>query len=695
MDNLIFCDTETFCETNLFKAGTYKYAEDAEILLFTYAQGDNPVEVWDVTKNPAPPQDLQDFLLNEKYTLVFHNSNFDRNIIEKFMKIKIDTKRIIDTMVLAFSHGLPGALAKLGDAFNLPQEEVKNKEGAKLMRFFSKPLGKNRKLSRATSKTHPKEWQNFIEYAKQDVEAMRILYKKLPKINNSEIEQELWQLDQKINDRGFKIDLDLVEKAVTVIEEIQTDLARETSLLTGGAVKSATQRDKTLEFLLKKYGVSLPDLTRPTIERRLADESLPSEVKKILQIRMETSARSVSKFSKILIAVNSDDRLRGTLQFCGATRTGRWAGRIFQPQNLPRGILKDNEIEQVISSLKQDEFKAITDKPIRDISSIIRGCIVPSSGNIFLISDLSSIESRVASWVANEKWKIQAFKDFDAGKGEDTYKLAYAQSFNIDVNKVTKKQRAIGKVQELALGYGGGVGALSKMAEGYGIDLSEMTKSLQGSFNFRVIGSSKFYYGLCLQKEKTFGMKEEVFIACNNLKIMWRLAHLKIVEFWQKLENAAIEVILDKSSEVTINNLKIIKTGSWLYIKLPSGRFLCYPDPEVSEDGKISYLSMSIINKKWERIYTYGGKLFENVCQAIARDIMAYNMLKIDKYKGYEIVLTVHDEVIVEFLGGAFAGEKLLEKYIFNLQNMLAAPFKWTEGLPLAAGGFAAKRYKK
>ena len=350
LDKCIFLDTETFCETPI-NNGTHRYAEGAEIIMWQWAVGDGPVEIRDGDEDIS---DLIALIEDESYEIVIHNSAFDRTVIRHATGIDIPVERVFDTMVCGMAHSLPGALGTLCSILGVPVDKAKDKEGKTWINLFCKPQPKGRKIRRATRDTHPVEWQKFRDYGGLDIEAMREIYKKLPRWNYRGAELELWHLDQKINERGVLMDLDLAHGAIRASDRAQKELARQAVEMTDGQVTAATQRDKMLEHILEAYGIQLADLKGSTVERALEDEDLPPELKELLRVRLDASKTSVSKYKRVLNGVSADGRLRGLLAFCGALRTGRWAGRLWQPQNLSRPTIKDAEIERWIEAMKND-----------------------------------------------------------------------------------------------------------------------------------------------------------------------------------------------------------------------------------------------------------------------------------------------------------------------------------------------------
>lgn len=707
---ILFGDLETYSETPL-KNGVYRYAETAEILLFSYAIDDGPVSVWDLTVDKSWPSDLWTAVTSPETLLVFHKVGFDRTVLRYALPdplIDWSVERFHCTHDRALAHALPGSLEKLCDILKVDQDKKKLKTGRQLIQLFCKPRPKNQKLRRATRETHPAEWAQFIEYSRYDIEALREIYRKLPRWNYQGAELDLWHLDQKINDRGVYVDLDLARGAIGTVEQEKQRLAGETHAATDGAVHATTQRDALLAHLLDRYGVVLPDMKADTLERRLEDPDLPEPVKDLLRNRLQASSTTAAKYVRVLNGTNSDGYLRGLLQFCGAGRTRRWAGRLLQPQNLyrPPKHLK-SQIDLGIDAIKADAADLLFPNVMELAASAVRGVIIAPPGKKLVVPDLSNIEGRTAAWLAGEQWKLQAFREYDTGVGEDLYKVAYGKSFHVDPATVgdSSDERQIGKVQELMLQYQGGVGAFVTGAETYGIDLEAMADKAIGTLPPDVFAEAEGFLAWLYEQVGTMdgkkrlppteeqklaarlGLSERVFLVCDSLKRLWRSAHPHIVAIWGNLEHAAREAIRSPGSVFAVRDLQVRRDGNWLRIRLPSGGWLCYPAPRVDDAGKVSYLGMNQYTRRWQRIPTYGGKLFENVTQAASRDVMAGNMPAIEA-AGYEIVLTVHDEVV------AYAPDRP-EYSAEHMSALLATVPAWAPNLPLAAKGYEAYRYKK
>jgi DNA polymerase len=687
----LYLDLETFSESSI-KCGTHVYAANAEIMLFAWALDDGPVTVYDNTTHGGPIlmrvyNTMMEHILDPTITVVIHNSHFDRTVMRHYTGVVIPTSRIHDTMIQAMAHGLPGSLGMLCEVLGLPADKAKDKDGKKLINLFCKPLGKNRKLRRATRETHPVEWERFKDYAASDIEAMREVMKRLPTVNLIAPEKALWELDQRINDHGVAIDMALVDAAIKAVDLAQIDLAAQTSELTGGEVASTTKTAALRLQIFEMFGIDMPDLRMATVEKTIEDPSTPPAMVELLNVRLQASSTSTSKYKVLKRGTSTDGRLRGTLQFDGASRTGRWAGRLFQPQNLPRPSLKQPKIDAGIEALKAGCAHLTTDNVMELISSAIRSCIVAPYGKKLVVADLSNIEGRVQAWLANEEWKLKAFRDFDAGIGPDLYKLAYSKSFGIPPDQVNGDQRQVGKVQELALGYEGGVGAFATFATTYSIDLEELAqKVLADAPEDLIAKADNFLEWTNKSKHSKHGLSDDAFVACDVLKRMWRDVHPNTHGYWGRFKEAVIMALNTRGTLYTTLGLKIKASKNWLIIEMPSGRSLCYPSPKLV-DGGITYMGIDQFTRKWVRQNTHGGKLFENLCQAVARDIMAANMPHIEA-AGYTITLTVHDEIIAEAPDSPeFNAE--------HLASLLAANPSWAPDIPLAAAGFETYRYRK
>lgn len=706
-DTLWF-DTETFSATPI-KYGPHAYFADpeAEIMVSTWAWDDEPVRTEDLTRvsrsgevTTVPPSDDLWDALHSAREIVIQNSAFDRAGVRAIWGLELDVKRVHDTMVQAMTHSLPGSLATLCSIFELEDEEAKDADGKTLIRLFCSPRPKNMNLRRATKRTHPEEWAKFLHYAGTDITSMRALRKKMPTWNyrdtNQHRERSLWELDQKSNDRGFKVDVQLAENAVATIKAEQKLLAAEVCKLTDGEVDKATRRDAMLKHIAEAFDVHLPDMKKDTLERRIADPETPDALKQLLRVRLAATTSSTAKYQAVLRS-HVNGQLFGTTAFCGALRTARWAGRIFQPQNLPRPDMKPEEIVAAIQALHANCLDLVSSEVMRALSNILRGMIIARKGRKLVCSDLEQIESRGSAWLAGEQWKLDAMEDYDAGEGFDNYVWAYAKAFGVSPEAVVEDKkrngfwRQVGKVMELAQGYEGGVAAWLAFAMVYRLDLEALAADAYPKLPRGAREQAEIIWDWRRKKNlSTFGLERKTFVVIESFKTLWRKAHPAFVTYWKELDTAAKEAVRHPKVEIACRQLAFEKRGAWLRMILPSGRMLCYPSPKLeTRKGKevLTYAGVNQYTRKWSRQQTYGGKLFENATQAVARDVMAHNMPEIED-AGYRILLTVHDEVITE-------PDDKEHLNASALSAILAKNPPWMQGCPLAASGFEADRYRK
>lgn len=686
---ILWLDLETYSNIPIAN-GVHKYSEDASIILFAYAIDNEPAKVWDVTTGEPIPEELDKALHDDNVIIYAHNSHFDRTITKKFYPCVSDPKRWRDTMILAYSYSLPGSLHDLCGLLQLPTDKAKDEDGRRLVLLFTKPRPATSTIRRATRETHPEDWARFVNYARLDVEAMREVYNRLPKWNDTPEMWAEWHLDQEINDRGMNIDTELVKTAVEAVKDAKADADENIKALTNGDVQTVGQCDALLKHIANVHKISLPDTQKATLERRLNDPDVPQAVKDLIDLRLNAGMASVKKFEALDRSTNQDGRLRGCLQFYGAGRTGRWSGKIFQPQNITRGSLKPAEVEEAIQALKNGSAPFVYDNINKVISSCIRGAICAPKGKKLVVADLSNIEGRVLAWLAGENWKLQAFRDFDAGHGTDLYKATYGRTFGVDPKDVTKQQRQIGKVLELAMGYSGGVGAFLNFANVMRVDLKELAQHTFKSIDSELLAQSQDAYTWFKAKGMTEGIDQDVFIACEAIKRAWRSAHPATVKLWADLDSAFLSVLRGERDCVKVAHSTVFRKAGYLCIRLPSGRSMCYPVarlPQSNEKASFCYWGQFQASKNWGFVRTYCGKICENLTQAVARDVLASTMQNIED-AGYKIVLSVHDELITETPDTDDYNNLDLSKF------MATAPV-WAEGLPLAAAGFDSYRYKK
>lgn len=993
----LFADLETFSPLNLPQVGSFRYAEDCEILLWGYAVDNEPARVWDCT-NPqtkempeALAKALKEVQAGER-KIVWHNGMMFDTVVLAAHGYHIPLEMIVDTMVIAYQHGLPGALGDLCDVLSMPTDKAKDKDGKRLVQLFCKPQPECYKVRRHDRYTKPEDWIKFVNYCRLDVEAERELFKALPKWNCTEWEHRLQVLDAEINRRGVKVDIELAKAAVELSERRKGILAEETQRQTNGEVGAATQRDALIDYMAREYGWKIDTMTKAELEKRVDDPSVPEPVRELLKLRLMSTKTSIQKFKALLRRVNKDGRMRGGLQFRGAARTGRWcltgdhevltpngwvrldewqggeiacwnvdetvdfmeakalafpyegemcaieskrvsqistpdhrmacawgtkrewrvktaeecalgkvripyygrrklpwfcveeiplrvavmtqadghfssrgrvtfhfkkerkvarcqmllsaagirfsrntyetgtvftvypsdipewlrafeekvfspalfdadpdvffdelsfwdgsvstknsfqystavranadfvqafahmsgraaillerpgrkegwstiytlniwengsnrsvvmpeahskqafkgtvycaetktgffmvrrngrvwvtgnSGRGMQLQNLARPTMPQREIDFAAAVLKDGTFECFYEDPSSVLPNLLRGEIIAPAGKKLIVADYSNVEGRVLAWLAGEEWKLQAFRDFDAGHGHDLYKLAYARAFGVKPEDVTKPQRQIGKVLELALGYGGGAPAFARFAKAYGIDLSDMAEYVKSTAQRAVWLEAVDGYPYFVEKNRTGGLEREAFIACDVLKRLWRKTNPKIVQFWANVGQAVQKAIVSRES-VRVGYVAFTRTESFLVIRLPSGRLLCYPSPKTNPGvGKDSFTYMGVnqFSRKWEKIESYGAKNVENITQAVACDLLSEGLLRMDA-AGYKTVLTIHDEAITE---APDTDEFTFQK----MEHLMSTLPDWAPGLPLVAAGYEAYRYRK
>lgn len=716
---ILYGDLETYCEIAL-RRGSHRYAEDCEIMVWSYALDDGPVVVHDFTEDPDPPADLREALADDDVTVVFQQSMFDRSVLRaKAPDLCPPLYRWRDTMAMALAHGLPGGLEKLGVILGIDMDLRKMAEGKALIQLFCKPRPKNSKIRRATRDTHPRQWQEFLEYAEHDITSMRAIYKKLPKWNLRGFELDLWHLDQVINDRGIPVDIEMVDAAQRIIDSEKARLSKHTQDLTEGVVKSTTQRDTLLEYILLEHGVDLPDLKSNTLTRRLEDDQLPWQVRALINNRLEASAASLAKFKAIKAAACRDERVRGTLLFNGAQRTGRWAGRIIQPQNFKRTpkYLSKHATQPTRDAIIDGTMHLAYEKPMEVLSSSVPWVIKAKPGKKIVASDLSNIEGRVLAWLAGEQWKLDAFRHYDMDPDDlsrDLYIIGYAKSFNIPIAEVIEdylangNMRQIGKVRELALGFGGSVGAFISMAAVYHIDLNTLTPLLNTIPKIHYDNAARAWRE-AEKEDFTLGLERKVYMICHALTMMWREDNPATVQFWKDMRAAAMNAVREPDVVFNVGKVSFERKRNWLRMRLPSGHYLCYANPKVDRAGRwrkafleaegsyedkrprtLMYKGVSPYSRSWTWLTSYGGKLAENATQATATGsggLLGWALPRVEA-AGYEVIFHTHDEVAAEVPDtDDFSADEL--------GSILTEGEEWSTGLPLAAGGYEAYFYRK
>lgn len=643
-------DIETHSSVDLTKAGPYPYteSEDFEILLLAYAFDDNPVKLIDFTLGDKLPQDLREALVDPQVLKTAFNANFERVCISKFLNLPMEPDQWSCTAVSALRLGLPPSLEGVSTVLGL--EEGKLKDGKELIKFFTVPCkkpGEDDEVKRNLPQDNISKWLKFREYCIRDVEVERNIRKILHRYPIIDREKKLWNLDQRINDRGIRVHKDFVDKALTCARTHEDEFLRQASILTGLKNPKSCQQMKM--WLFEKGDIKVQSLCKAQVEDLIERVEDP-QVKKALELRRKLSKTSIKKYEAMKRCLSGDGRIRGLLKFYGASRTGRWSGRMVQVQNLPQNNLKDKELARALV-LTEDYtsmetiYGSVTDM----LSQSIRTAFIPSRGCRFIIADFSAIEARVIAWLAGEKWRQQVFSTH--GK---IYEASAAQMFNVPVESITKEStlRQKGKIAELALGYQGSTGALKAM----------------GAVNMGI-------------------RAEELQDLVNN----WRRTNPAIVKLWYNIEKAALTAIRDKNTVAFHHGIEFYYKGAMLFIRLPSGRSLAYARPRIEMNTVfnkpfITYEGINQTTRQWDRQSTYGGKLTENIVQAIARDCLGEAMMNLEE-KGYAIVIHVHDEVVLDVPYGFGSIEEV--------SSIMTKDIPWAKGLKLDVEGFEGSYYCK
>ena len=653
-------DIETFSSVDI-KNGAYAYSEapDFEILLIAYKFSDeDKVKLIDLTDDPEELENLRfwDALTDPEVVKTAYNANFERTCLARYTGEAMPPEQWRCTMVLAVQLGLPRSLAAVGPALGLTEEEQKKKTGAALIQYFCKPCKPTRTNGQRTKNTRlhaPEKWELFKEYNIQDVVTEQIILKRLRDFRPDQSEQDLWTLDQEINDRGVLLDIPMAGSIVEFDTERSADLLAEAQQITGLSNPNSLAQ---LKPWLADNGLATDTLRKDDVAAMLADPSLHANVRRVLEIRQTLSKTSVKKYQTMLDIAGEDDRARGIMQFYGG-HTGRWAGRSLQPQNLARNTMPDDELEVAREFVKMGDFESlemIFGEPAPIFSQLVRTAFIPSPGNRFIVSDFSAIEARVIAWIAGEEWRLEVFRN-----DGDIYCESASHIYHVPVVKhgINGELRQRGKVAELALGYGGAVGAMKQMDTSGSVPEDEM----------------------------------------QGIVTQWRAESPKIVRMWRDCQDAAVSVIRGNQPKRVLRSLqgtefyvKLVDGTPVLFIRLPSGRPIAYWDPKVmdTEMGpRITYMTQNQTTRKWERCETYGGKLTENIVQSVARDCLAEKM-KLLESMGYPIVFHVHDELILDVPREDKEAAALVDR-------IMGEPIDWAPGLPLKGGTYECDFYRK
>ena len=645
MGRTLAIDIETYSDVDLISCGVYKYSSSPyfEILLIAYSVDDKETVCIDVANGEEPPKEFMEMLFDDTVTKTAFNANFERTCFSNYYQHSFRPEAWRCTAVQATMLALPLSLEGVGAVLGLDKQKMT--EGKKLIKYFCSPCKatkSNGGRTRNLPKDAPEKWRQFKTYCIRDVDVEKQIRQRLAKFPIPKREQEIYCLDQRINDRGIMVDRNLVNHAVAcdlLYKETATARAYE---LTGLENPNSVSQ---LKLWLKEKGLEVDSLAKDTVK----DLSMKAEgdVQEVLKLRLATSKTSVKKYEAIDRSVCAENRVHGLLQFYGANRTGRWAGRLVQIHNLPQNHLPDLELARaLVSEGRYEEVELFYESTPNVLSELIRTAFVAKPGCRFIISDYSAIEARVLAWLAGEEWRLQVFETH--GK---IYEASASAMFHVPIEEITKTSplRQKGKISELALGYGGAVGALTSM------------------------GALKM------------GLTEEEL---PGLVSTWRSANPHITAFWWVVDEAAVTAVRDKKPS-KVGRVSFEYKSGILFVTLPSGRKLSYVKPRMmlNKFGRegLTYEGIGE-SKKWMRLETYGPKLVENIVQAASRDILAEAMLRLEK-EGFDIVCHVHDEVVLEVPDGKSSVEEVNE--------IMAVNPVWTEGLPLKAAGFESPFYKK
>lgn len=649
-------DIETKSSEEIGKAGLYRYAQspDFEILLFAHSLDDAPVEVIDLTAGERIPAGILAVLTDAGTVKHAYNAAFEWYCLNRAgYETPLEQWRC--TMAHGLYCGYTAGLDATGKAIGLPQDAQKLATGKALIRYFCtpcKPTKSNGGRTWNLPRHAPEKWELFKEYCGQDVVAEKAILKRLELFPMPQEEELLWQMDVRMNAYGVRVDRELIAGALSIHEKSAEELTRKAAALTG--LENPNSPVQLLKWL-EKQGEALPDLRKETVAEALGGE-LSEGVRQVLEIRKQLGKTSIKKYEAMKTACCADERVRGLTQYYGANRTGRWAGRMVQMQNLPRNYLGTLDCaRRLVKAGNYEGVKALYGNVPDTLSQLIRTAFIPSEGHKFVVADFSAIEARVIAWLAGEQWVNEVF----ATHGK-IYEATASQMFGVPVDKIVKGNpeyslRQKGKVATLALGYQGGVNSLISM----------------GALNM--------------------GLTEDEL---PEIVDRWRQANPRIVDLWYQVGNAALAV-METAQPQAIRGLMFALEGDLLYgqsfltVRLPSGRKLFYPKPFLKENqfGRpaLHYYTVGQQTRKWEVASTYGGKMVENIVQAIARDCLAETLCRIDA-RGLQVVFHVHDEVIVD---------APMETTVEEICGLMAQPIPWAPGLILKGAGFENSYYMK
>lgn len=654
MQRTLSIDLETYSEIDIAKCGSFRYIDDEsfEILLLGYAFDDEPVTVVDLTADEEVPADFLAALYDPEVTKTAWNCAFERFGLWKHFGRYCPPEQWSDTMILSAVCGLPLGLGEAGKALRLEADEAKDREGKALIRYFCSPC-RPTKVNGGRTRNLPQhdtdKWALFIEYNRQDVVAERTIRKRLLRWEPDSLEHRFWCLDARINERGMRVDRELVHNAIAMDARYKAELTKQAVAISGLENPNSVAQIK--QWLLEQEGIEVPSLNKKVVAE-VVSQLNGERAKQFMALRARLAKSSTKKYEAMERSACADAHIKGCFQFYGANRTGRFAGRRVQLQNLPQNHMEDLAVAR--SLVRDNDYETVRllyDSVSDTLSELIRTALIPEPGHRFIVADFSAIEARVIAWIAGEQWRLDVFRN-----GGDIYCASASQMFHVPVVKHGENGhlRQKGKIAELALGYGGGANAL------------------------KAFGADKM------------GMTEEEMV---NTVDLWREASPRVCALWRALERAAIRCVAHKTPQVSaIGGIRFEMECGILWMTLPSGRRIAYYGAEYGpsrfhrDRRALSYMGVDQKTKRWGRVETWGGKLAENVTQATARDCLRDTMLALED-AGYDIRAHVHDEVIIS--------EPRDGRTVEDVSALMGRELPWASGLPLRGDGYACDFYMK
>lgn len=654
MERTLSIDLETYSEIDIAKCGSFRYIDDEsfEILLLGYAFDDEPVTVIDLTADEEVPADFLAALYDPEVTKTAWNCAFERFGLWKHFGRYCPPEQWSDTMILSAVCGLPLGLGEAGKALRLEADEAKDREGKALIRYFCSPC-RPTKVNGGRTRNLPQhdtdKWALFIEYNRQDVVAERTIRKRLLRWEPDSLEHRFWCLDARINELGMRVDRELVHNAIAMDARYKAELTKQAVAISGLENPNSVAQIK--QWLLEQEGIEVPSLNKKVVAE-VVSQLNGERAKQFMALRARLAKSSTKKYEAMERSACADAHIKGCFQFYGANRTGRFAGRLVQLQNLPQNHMEDLAVAR--SLVRDNDYETVRllyDSVSDTLSELIRTALIPEPGHRFIVADFSAIEARVIAWIAGEQWRLDVFRN-----GGDIYCASASQMFHVPVVKHGENGhlRQKGKIAELALGYGGGANAL------------------------KAFGADKM------------GMTEEEMV---NTVDLWREASPRVCALWRALERAAIRCVAHKTPQVSaIGGIRFEMECGILWMTLPSGRRIAYYGAEYGpsrfhrDRRALSYMGVDQKTKRWGRVETWGGKLAENVTQATARDCLRDTMLALED-AGYDIRAHVHDEVIIS--------EPRDGRTVEDVSAIMGRELPWATGLPLRGDGYACDFYMK